>query len=85
MSKKCFTSYQSLDISKKVLANTHLRLVFSIPEQISISWLGRSISHHSGSKHSDQVGKGHLVGSAVGGHTLKVEDKVGQSVLVGRG
>ena len=65
------------------LVHIYLRLVLGIPKQISIGWLGRSITHHSGGKDGDQVGEGHLVGSAVVGHSLKVEDKVGQGVLVG--
>ena len=53
--------------------------------QISISWFGRSIAHHSGGKDSDQIGQGYLVGGTVVGHLLEVKDEVGQGVLVGWG
>lgn len=68
-----------------LLKCTHLRLLLGISEQVSISRLGRSIPHHSGGKNGNQVGEGHLVGSAVVGHPLQMEDEVGQRVLVGRG
>ena len=37
--------------------SAHLRLVLGIPEQISVSWLGRSITHYSGGKdNGNQIG-----------------------------
>lgn len=41
------------------------------------------MAYHGGTKDVGQTGEGHLVGVAVRGHPLEVEDEEGQRVFIG--